>query len=114
MDLVLVTRTRRWMLAALASALVVVPAAHALTMPKREEAVMINRYLMGRVKPSQEARGSVHLWTNTGYSNRRAVYPVLAHKVSKDGSEWLKVRVVRRPRDVDTWIPAWATHHVWI
>ncbi len=114
MDLVLHSRTRRWALAALLVVLVVVPAAQALTLPKRDEAVMINRYLMGRVKPSQDARGSVHLWTNTGYSNRRAVYPVLAHKVLKDGSEWLKVRVVRRPRDVDTWIPAWATHHVWI
>lgn len=89
-------------------------AAHAPKIPKREEAVMIERYLLGRVVPKIGARGSVHLWTNTGYSNRRAVYPVIAHRIAKNGSEWLKVRVVRRPRDVDTWVPAWATRKIWI
>ena len=56
---------------------------------KRFEGVTINRYLMGRVNPSRHARGAAHLWTNTGFSNRRAVYPVLRHQVLADGSEWL-------------------------
>jgi lipoprotein-anchoring transpeptidase ErfK/SrfK len=101
---------------ALAVVLLGVPVgiAQALRMPQRDEAVMIKRYLLGRVVPKIGARGSVHLWTNTGYSSRRAVYPVVAHKTLKDGSAWLKVRVMRRPRDVDTWIPAWATRQVWI
>jgi lipoprotein-anchoring transpeptidase ErfK/SrfK len=107
--------TRKFLLAAFAAALLVLPAtAHAVQMPKRDEAVMINRYLMGHAKPSSVSRGTVHLWTNTGYSNRRAVYPVIAHKTAKNGTEWLKVRVVRRPKGVDTWIPAWATTRVWI
>jgi lipoprotein-anchoring transpeptidase ErfK/SrfK len=101
---------------ALAAALVGVPAAVAVAMklPRRDEAIMVKRYLLGRVVPKIGARGTVHLWTNTGYSNRRAVYPVMAHKTLADGSEWLKVRVMRRPRDIDTWIPAWATREVWI
>jgi lipoprotein-anchoring transpeptidase ErfK/SrfK len=96
-------------------AFVAVPAlAQAKKLPERDEAVMVKRYLLGRVSPKIGARGSVHLWTNTGYSYRRAVYPVVAHKTLKDGSEWLKVRVQRRPRGVETWIPAWATKRVWI
>lgn len=109
------TRTRRLALAAFAAAVVALPAAaQALTMPDRDEAASVTRYLMGRVKPSLAARGAVHIWTNTGYSGRRAVYPVVAHKVLADGTEWLKVRVVRRPRGVDTWIPAWTARKVWI
>jgi lipoprotein-anchoring transpeptidase ErfK/SrfK len=106
---------RRLLALAAAAAIVTVPAAaRAVTIPKRDEAVTIKRYLLGRVVPKIGARGTVHLWTNTGYSNRRAVYPVISHKVLEDGSEWLKVRVVRRPRGVDTWVPAWATRQVWI
>src|SRR5437764_9862088 len=110
-------RHGRFLLAcALAAVLVGVPVAvaEAVKLPQRDEAVMIKRYLLGRVVPKIGARGSVHLWTNTGYSNRRAVYPVVARKTLEDGSQWLKVRVVRRPRDVDTWVPAWATRQIWI
>src|SRR5438067_565171 len=106
---------RKLLALAAAMAVLSVPAiAQAVKVPQRDEAAMVERYLLGRVVPKIGARGSVHLWTNTGYSRRRAVYPVIAHKTLKDGSEWLKVRVVRRPRDVDTWVPAWATHQVWI
>ena len=101
-------------LAAAMAVLGVPAAAQAIKVSQRDAAVTIERYLMGRVVPKIGARGSVHLWTNTGYSNRRAVYPVVARKTLKDGSQWLKVRVVRRPRDVDTWVPAWATRQIWI
>src|SRR5437773_11893674 len=113
-------RGHRTLFLAVIAALLAVPvaqariAAQAPKIAKRDEAVMIERYLLGRVVPKIGARGSVHLWTNTGYSYRRAVYPVIAHKTLKDGSEWLKVRVQRRPRGVDTWIPAWATRPVWV
>jgi lipoprotein-anchoring transpeptidase ErfK/SrfK len=104
---------------ALVAALVAVVGVPALAqardkIPERDEGVMIQRYLLGRVSPKIGARGSVHLWTNTGYSYRRAVYPVIQRKTLKDGSEWVKVRVQRRPRGVDTWIPAWATKRVWL
>ena len=48
--------------------------------PERWEGVTVKRYLMGRVKPTIASRGAAHLWTNTGFSNRRLVYPVIAHK----------------------------------
>jgi lipoprotein-anchoring transpeptidase ErfK/SrfK len=97
------------------AALVAVPTvALASKMPGREDAVTVKRYLMGRVAPHVSARGSVHIWTNTGYSLRRAVYPVIERRTLKDGTVWVKVRVVRRPHGVDTWIPAWATRRKWI
>jgi lipoprotein-anchoring transpeptidase ErfK/SrfK len=100
---------------AAAVALVAVPAiAQAITMPQRDDAVTVKRYLMGRVSPHISARGSVHIWTNTGYSLRRAVYPVIERRTLKDGTEWVKIRVVRRPRGVDTWVPAWATRRKWV
>jgi lipoprotein-anchoring transpeptidase ErfK/SrfK len=96
-------------------ALLAVPAvSFATKLQARDDAVTVERYLLGRVAPKLAARGSVHLWTNTGYSMRRAVYPVIQRKTLANGTEWVKVRVVRRPRDVDTWIPAWATRHRWI
>jgi lipoprotein-anchoring transpeptidase ErfK/SrfK len=83
-------------------------------MPQRYEGVTVSRYLMGRVKPTTRARGAAHLWTNTGFSNRRAVYPVLKHQVMADGTEWLQVRALRNRTQVTVWIPKWATHRVWL
>lgn len=82
--------------------------------PTRTEGVTVTRYLMGRVQPSLRARGAAHLWTNTGFSNRRAVYPVLRHRVLANGSEWLQVRTIRGRRNVSVWIPRWATRRVWL
>lgn len=82
--------------------------------PGRFEGVTVRRYLMGRVRPSIHARGAAHLWTNTGFSNRRAVYPVVQHKVFPDGSEWLQVKAIEGRSQVKVWIPTWATHRVWI
>lgn len=78
------------------------------------EGVTVTRYLMGRIKPTQGARGAAHLWTNTGFSNRRAVYPVVRHQVMADGSEWLQVRALRNRTQVKVWIPRWATRRVLI
>jgi lipoprotein-anchoring transpeptidase ErfK/SrfK len=115
MDLVHVSRAKRLSLAAFAAALVCVPVvARAETPPQRDEAVVIDRYLMGRVRPSPTARGAVRLWTNTGYSDRRAVYPVLEHAAGANGTDWVKVRVERRPRNAEVWIPGWATRRIWI
>jgi lipoprotein-anchoring transpeptidase ErfK/SrfK len=113
---VFLTRTRLFLLSVLAAAALVIPAAaaHAARMPKRFEGVTVTRYLMGRVKPTLSARGSAHLWTNTGFSNRRAVYPVLKHQTFPDGSEWLLVRALRNRTQVRVWIPRWATRRVWI
>lgn len=84
------------------------------TAPGRFEGVTVTRYLMGRVKPVVGARGVAYLWTNTGFSMRRAVYPVLRHKLAQDGSEWLQVRALRNRTQVDVWIPRWATRRVWL
>jgi lipoprotein-anchoring transpeptidase ErfK/SrfK len=113
---VLRSRTRLFLLSGLAAAALATPAiAHATPPPaKQYEAVSVKRYLMGRVKPTTQARGAAHLWTNTGFSNRRAVYPVLRHKVLKDGTEWLQVRALRDRTQVNVWIPKWATHQVLI
>ena len=109
------SRVRPFVLAALAAAALVVPAAaEASRAPTRDEGVTVKRYLMGRVKPTLRARGAAHLWTNTGFSNRRAVYPVLRHKVYPDGSEWVQVRALRNRTQVKVWIPKWATRTVWI
>jgi lipoprotein-anchoring transpeptidase ErfK/SrfK len=90
-------------------------AAHAASpAPGRFEGVTVKRYLMGRVKPTLRARGSAHLWTNTGFSNRRAVYPVIRHQVMANGSEWLQVEALRNRTQVKVWIPKWATHRVWV
>jgi lipoprotein-anchoring transpeptidase ErfK/SrfK len=113
----LVPRSRIWvaLVTALAIAAVVLPAAaEAATPPKRFEGVTIVRYLMGRVQPSLKARGAAHLWTNTGFSNRRAVYPVLRHRILASGSEWLQVRTIRGRKNVKVWIPRWATRRVWL
>lgn len=84
-------------------------------LPKgRTEGVTVTRYLMGRVKPTPNARGAAYLWTNTGFSNRRAVYPVLARTTTENGSEWIQVRALRNRTQVDVWIPRWATRSVWI
>src|SRR3954451_964143 len=111
-----VTRTRTFLITALSALALAVPAiAEAAPKPAdRYEAVTVNRYLMGRLKPTTRARGAAHLWTNTGFSNRRAVYPVVKHQVLKDGSEWLQVRALRNRTQVKVWIPRWATRRVWI
>jgi lipoprotein-anchoring transpeptidase ErfK/SrfK len=83
-------------------------------MPQREEAVKVTQYLLGRAKPKFSGHVSVHLWTNTGYSNRAAVYPVIARKTRANGREWVQVRVMHRPHNIDAWIPAKATRTVWI
>ena len=101
--------------AALAAAALCAPAlAEAAQPPARFEGVTVKRYLMGRVQPSIKARGAAYLWTNTGFSNRRAVYPVLRHRTLKDGSEWLQVRTIRGRQNVKVWIPKWATRRVWL
>src|SRR3954469_14498902 len=115
MDTVTPSRLRMLALSALAVAALAGPAlAEAAGPPKRSEGVTITRYLMGRLKPTTRARGAAHLWTNTGFSNRRAVYPVLQHKILKDGAEWLQVRALRNRTQVKVWIPRWATRRVWI
>jgi lipoprotein-anchoring transpeptidase ErfK/SrfK len=100
---------------ALAVAALVGPAAaEAASPPDRFEGVTITRYLMGRVAPSVSARGGAHLWTNTGFSDRRAVYPVLRHRTFEDGSEWVQVQTIRGRRNVKVWVPRWATRRVWL
>ena len=116
-------RIRLYVLTALAAAALVAPAAaeaanppsaESASVPKRFEGVTVKRYLMGRVKPTVRARGTAHLWTNTGFSARRAVYPVLRHQVLDDGTEWLQVDALRNRTQVKVWIPKWATRRVWI
>jgi lipoprotein-anchoring transpeptidase ErfK/SrfK len=115
MNSVHLSGTRLFLLAALAALALAAPAmAQAAGEPQRNEAVTVKRYLMGRVKPTLQARGAAHLWTNTGFSNRRAVYPVLRHKLFPDGSEWVQVRALRNRTQVKVWIPTWATRRVWI
>lgn len=115
MDLVHRTRIRHSLAAALVVACLGAPAAaRADAIPERDEAVTVDQYLMGRVSASPSARGVIHLWTNTGYSMRAAVYPVLDRKTSDNGAEWVKVLVQRRPKNAEVWIPARATHRVWV
>jgi lipoprotein-anchoring transpeptidase ErfK/SrfK len=115
MNTVAPVRTRLFLLVSLMACALAAPvAAHAASTPKRFEAVTVKRYLMARVKPSLNARGAAHLWTNTGFSNRRAVYPVLRHQVLADGTEWLQVQALRDRTQVAVWIPKWATHQLWI
>jgi lipoprotein-anchoring transpeptidase ErfK/SrfK len=115
MESVYLPRTSLVLATALAALALCVPAlAEAADPPARFEGVTVKRYLMGRVQPSIRARGAAHLWTNTGFSNRRAVYPVLEHRVLKDGSEWLHVRALRGRQNVKVWIPRWATRQVWL
>jgi len=110
-----VSRIQLFIVAALSAAALAVPAlAEASPVPARFEGVTVKRYLMGRVKPTLQARGAAHLWTNTGFSNRRAVYPVLRHQVLADGTEWLQVAALRNRTQVKVWIPQWATRTVWI
>jgi lipoprotein-anchoring transpeptidase ErfK/SrfK len=115
MDTVLSRRILVVLGTALAAAALCAPAlAEAATPATRYEGVTIQRYLMGRISPSLRSRGVAHLWTNTGFSNRRAVYPVLRHRTLKNGSEWLQVRTLRGRKNVKAWIPRWATRRVWL
>jgi lipoprotein-anchoring transpeptidase ErfK/SrfK len=115
MDSVQLPRISLVLATAFAAVALCVPAiAEAAKPPARFEGVTVKRYLMGRVQPSIKARGAAYLWTNTGFSNRRAVYPVLGHRVLKDGSEWLHVRTIRGRQNVKVWIPKWATRQVWL
>jgi lipoprotein-anchoring transpeptidase ErfK/SrfK len=115
MRTVQLSRTRLILACALVAAALAIPAAaEAASVPKKFEGVTVKRYLMGRVKPTLRARGAAHLWTNTGFSNRRAVYPVLRHQALADGSEWLQVRALRNRTQVKVWIPKWATRTVWL
>src|SRR5512144_2257642 len=108
-------RIRLLLLTALAAAALAAPAlAEAASPPTRAEGVTVKRYLMGRLKPTVRARGAAHLWTNTGFSSRRAVYPVIRHQVLEDGSEWLQVKALRNRTQVKVWVPKWATRQVWI
>jgi lipoprotein-anchoring transpeptidase ErfK/SrfK len=108
------TRIRSMLLCALATAAVAAPAAaHAAPAPPKQfEGITVKRYLMGRVKPNLTSRGVAHLWTNTGFSNRRAVYPVLRQQVLKDGTVWLQVLAIRDRSQTKVWIPEWATRKV--
>jgi lipoprotein-anchoring transpeptidase ErfK/SrfK len=113
METVMRTRRRTFALAVLAAAALAAPAAaQAANTPKTFEGVTVTRYLMGRLKPTAAARGAAHLWTNTGFSNRRAVYPVLRHKILADGTEWLQVHALRNRSQAAVWIPKWATRRV--
>ena len=104
---------RLLLLCALCAAALLAPAAaEAAQSGKQSEGVTVKRYLMGRVKPNLRARGTAHLWTNTGFSNRRAVYPVLRHQVLKDGTEWIQVLALRNRTQVKVWVPKWATRKV--
>jgi lipoprotein-anchoring transpeptidase ErfK/SrfK len=115
MDSVHLPRISLLLATALAAVALCVPAiAEAAKPPAVFEGVTIKRYLMGRVQPSVKARGAAYLWTNTGFSNRRAVYPVLRHRKFEDGSEWLQVRTIRGRQNVKVWIPKWATRRVWL
>jgi lipoprotein-anchoring transpeptidase ErfK/SrfK len=115
MELVQPSRLRLFCLLALAAAALSAPAvAQAAQTPTRYEGVTVQRYLLGRVQPSVRARGAAHLWTNTGFSNRRAVYPVVRHRVLANGDEWLQVEALRDRSQVKVWIPQWATRRVWI
>ena len=108
-------RIRLFFFTALAAAALAAPAvAEAANPPKRFEGVTVKRYLMGRIKPTMRARGAAHLWTNTGFSNRRAIYPVVRHQVLDDGTEWLQVDALRSRTQVKVWIPKWATRSVWL
>jgi lipoprotein-anchoring transpeptidase ErfK/SrfK len=108
-------RIRLFFFTALAAAALAAPAvAEAANPPKRFEGVTVKRYLMGRIKPTMRARGAAHLWTNTGFSNRRAIYPVVRHQVLDDGTEWLQVDALRSRTQVKVWIPKWATRTVWL
>jgi lipoprotein-anchoring transpeptidase ErfK/SrfK len=108
-------RIRLFFFTALAAAALAAPAvAEAANPPKRFEGVTVKRYLMGRIKPTMRARGTAHLWTNTGFSNRRAIYPVVRHQVLDDGTEWLQVDALRSRTQVKVWIPKWATRTVWL
>jgi lipoprotein-anchoring transpeptidase ErfK/SrfK len=115
MEPVHLSRIRLVLLAALAVAAFTLPlAAQAASIPDRDEAVTVNQFLTGRARPSSASRGVVSIWTNTGYSNRNAVYPVLEHMTAPNGADWVKVRVMRRPRNAEVWIPGSATRQVWI
>jgi lipoprotein-anchoring transpeptidase ErfK/SrfK len=116
MDSVLSRRFLAVLVAALAVAALCAPAFAQAATPvgERFEAVTVKRYLMARIKPSINSRGAVHLWTNTGFSNRRAVYPVLRHKIAENGGEWLQVKSIRGRKQIKAWIPRWATRRVWI
>lgn len=74
----------------------------------RTEVVSVKRYTLGRTGPKVGARGVTHLWTNTGFSGRRAMYPVMARRMVGT-SEWVRVKVLRHRRQVGAWIPAWVT-----
>src|SRR3954471_12927973 len=115
MDSVHFSQRKAAFAAALAVAALVAPAAaEAANPPARSEGVTVTRYLMGRVQPSIRARGAAHLWTNTGFSNRRAVYPVVAHRTLGKHSEWVRVQVIRGRHNVRVWIPRWAPRRVWL
>jgi lipoprotein-anchoring transpeptidase ErfK/SrfK len=115
MEVMQLSRLRLFFLPALAAAALAAPAvAQAAQTPKRYEGVTVQRYLLGRVKPNVHARGAAHLWTNTGFSNRRAVYPVVRHRMLANGREWLQVEALRNRTQLKVWIPKWATRRVWI
>src|SRR5258705_12881255 len=98
MDSVHLRRTYLVLATALAAAALCVPAiAEAARPPARFEGVTVKRYLMGRVQPSIRARRAAHLWTNTGFSNRRAVYPGPEHPTLANGSEWPSLRTIPGP-----------------
>lgn len=101
--------TRTAILAILCCAAVLgAPALAHAAEPDRTEVVSVKRYTLGRTSPKVGARGVTHLWTNTGFSNRSAMYPVLDRRMVGE-SEWVRVKVLRHRRQVGAWIPAWVT-----
>jgi lipoprotein-anchoring transpeptidase ErfK/SrfK len=102
---VVVLTTRATAVMAVLACLVLLAAPAFARAADDQEVASVKHDLVGRVAPKFSARGLTHVWPNTGFSNRRAIYPVLERR-AVGNSEWLRISVIRNRKQVGAWVPA--------
>ena len=85
------------------------PAGGAATMPETADGARIVRQVFVKAAPRVSARRVGYLPTYTPYTGRSLVVPVIASRRDRNGNDWIKVRLYKRPNGATGWIPRWIT-----
>jgi lipoprotein-anchoring transpeptidase ErfK/SrfK len=77
--------------------------------PEAAEGARIARQVWVKSAPRASARRVAFLPTYTPYTGRQLVVPVIGRKTDRNGNEWIRVRLYKRPNGATGWIPRWIT-----
>ena len=106
------TRRRAGLASAFVLTLALMPAPAGGSTAATEEAaegVRIARQVFVKAAPRASARRVGYLPTYTPYTGRALVVPVIASRKDRNGNDWVRVRLYKRPNGATGWIPRWIT-----